>query len=64
MITTVDNPDERGLVPLLGLSVSMLEAMMERAGMPVVWADDMTLDDKARVAGLVWIQVTPGAPIA
>lgn len=50
------NPDSAGLVPLLGMSVAMLEALMIRAGMPIVWNDGMTLEDKAKVANLVWIQ--------
>lgn len=51
--------EEPGLIPLIGLSVATLEAMMAAAGMPIEWADGMTDEAKARVAGLVWLRVTP-----
>lgn len=47
---------EPGLVPLIGMSVKKFEAMCERLGLPVQWAEGITLEEKAYIAGLVWLQ--------
>jgi hypothetical protein len=50
--------EEPGLMPLIGLSVAAFERMAAAMGTPIEWDERMTMEDKAVVAGLVWISVS------
>lgn len=61
MITTQaqKQADDLGLVPMIGLSVQAFEQMMGEMGYTVVWAPNMTPEDKAQFAGICWLGSIP-----